>query len=587
MRTPGAKERVRMDTSPEPKKLPSKPSLEHLQKQAKQRVKQDSSLQLAAAQHQIAQEYGFKNWAELAKTVEAMADHPHSGPVQIAKSGVLDPAAIVQARLDAFLKGTGGGIGAVWVDGSKTVFFQAGTHSKTNPAPITSGTIFDAGSISKVFTALLLAESERLGKVSRFDPAAKYLFPANDPVQASLKAITLLSLATHTSGLPLMPFAVGRRPPTPKEFAEFDRNALMKAFRSGGAAARPAGLVSYSNFGFALLGEALAVAWEAPFSEVLSRQVFEPLGMTESTVRSDVFAPSKGVQTSTRDMAKFLSAALGQGDTPLRPSFAATLRPQFDSSVRDGCVGLGWMLMDKTERAAAWHGWLPGIFGTFGNQSFVALNQKTGTAIAILTNAKKSPDALGFDLLGVRPPKPKVEPVAEAASYVGHYTIRMGHTLDITEHKGGLRAQFSGWPPVPLRAIGPDRFALAGSASEISFERDATGQVIALNFTQRGLRQPLPQPPAAVELPADALREYSGRYAITPTFIVVVSSEGNELFVQVGSQSKLCALASAKDRFFVKSLNTKIHFRRDETGQVSGIVVLQNGRHLAGSKCVN
>src|SRR5271168_5272259 len=113
MRTPGAKERVSMDTSPEPKKLPSKPSLVHLQKQAKKRVKEDPSLQLAAAQHQIAQEYGFKNWAELAKAVEAMAGSSHSGSAETSKSDLPDPATI-QARLDAFVKGTGGGIAAVW-----------------------------------------------------------------------------------------------------------------------------------------------------------------------------------------------------------------------------------------------------------------------------------------------------------------------------------------------------------------------------------------------------------------------------------------------------------------------------------------
>lgn len=72
MRTPGAKERVLMSNSPQRKKLPINPSLEHLQKQAKRLVKLSPALQLAAAQHQVAQAYGFKNWAELARAVEAM-----------------------------------------------------------------------------------------------------------------------------------------------------------------------------------------------------------------------------------------------------------------------------------------------------------------------------------------------------------------------------------------------------------------------------------------------------------------------------------------------------------------------------------
>jgi D-alanyl-D-alanine-carboxypeptidase/D-alanyl-D-alanine-endopeptidase len=589
MRTPGAKERVRMDTSPEPKKLPSKPSLEHLQKQAKQRVKQDPSLQLAAAQHQIAQEYGFKNWAELAKAVETMAGSSQSIPLKTPTRG-LDPATI-QARLDAFLKGTDGGIAAVWVDGSRTLFFQAGTRSKTDPTPVTPDTVFGAGSITKVFTALLLAESERLGKVSLSDPAAKYLLAADDPAQANLKAITLLSLATHTSGLPAVPFEVDQSLNAGKQLKQLarsdcDRGELLNAFRRAGPAARPGDPTSYSNFGFALLGEALAAAWETPFSEVLSRQVFEPLGMMKSIVRLQAFAPAEGLQTSVQDMAKFLSAALGKGDAPLRPAFAATLRPQFDSKAFGGCISLGWMLTNKTEHPVAWFG------GVTGHRSFIALDLKAGTTIAIFTSANKSPYALGFELLGVKPPKPKVEPIVDAASYVGRYPLGTSQhlsgwmpSIEITEYKGGLRAQGPGLPPGPLRATGPDRFALGGSTQEISFERDATGKVVALRWIRRCLRQPLPQPPAAVELPSDALLEYSGRYAITPTFIIEVEVDRNELFVQIGSRSKLRAFALAKDEFFVAAMNAKIHFRRDGAGQVSGIAVEQKGHNMAGTKC--
>jgi serine-type D-Ala-D-Ala carboxypeptidase/endopeptidase len=589
MRTPGAKERVRMDTSPEPKKLPSKPSLEHLQKQAKQRVKQDPSLQLAAAQHQIAQEYGFKNWAELAKAVEAMAGSSPSGLAETSKSNLPDPTA-VQARLDAFLKGTDGGIATVWVDGSRTLFFQAGTRSKTDPTPVTPDTVFGAGFFANVFTALLLAESERLGKVSLSDPAAKYLLAADDPAQANLKPITLLSLATHTSGMPMPP--IKELSMTSEQFAGIDRDKLVAAFRNAGATALPGGPISYSNFGLALLGEALASAWGAPYSEVLSRQVFEPLGMKESAIRFQSAAPARGVQTCTRDMAKFLSAALGHGDAPLRSTFAATLRlrPQFASSVFGSFIGLGWMLTNKTEHPVAWHG------AMLGSRSFMALDLKTGAAIAILTSANKSPYALGFELLGVKPPKPKVEPIVDAASYVGRYPLGIGPhlsglmpSIEITEYKGGLRAQGPGLPlpPGPLRAIGPDRFALGGSTQEISFERDASGKVVALKWTRRGLRQPLPPhpAPAKVELPAEELREYSGRYAITPTFIIEVRVDGNELLVQIGERPELRAFAFGKDEFFIGLMNAKIHFRRDETGQVSGIVVEQKGHNMAGTKC--
>ncbi len=103
-------------------------------------------------------------------------------------------------KLDDFVKGGPGGVAVAWADADGTAFFSSGTMTAADPRPITPDTQFEIGSVSKVFTALLLVESERLGKVSRFDPAAKYLLPAADPAQAALAKITLLSLATHTSG---------------------------------------------------------------------------------------------------------------------------------------------------------------------------------------------------------------------------------------------------------------------------------------------------------------------------------------------------------------------------------------------------
>jgi Clp amino terminal domain, pathogenicity island component/Ankyrin repeat len=62
-----------MKTPRRPKRLPINPSLEHLQKQAKRLARENPALQLTAAQHQLAQEYGCKNWTELARMVEAMS----------------------------------------------------------------------------------------------------------------------------------------------------------------------------------------------------------------------------------------------------------------------------------------------------------------------------------------------------------------------------------------------------------------------------------------------------------------------------------------------------------------------------------
>jgi D-alanyl-D-alanine-carboxypeptidase/D-alanyl-D-alanine-endopeptidase len=107
------------------------------------------------------------------------------------------PPADLQARLEAFAKNQPGGVVVAWVDVDGPVFFATGKYSADDSRSLTADTHFEIGSVSKVFTALLLAESERLGKVARTDPAAKYLLAADDPIQPKLARITLASLATH------------------------------------------------------------------------------------------------------------------------------------------------------------------------------------------------------------------------------------------------------------------------------------------------------------------------------------------------------------------------------------------------------
>ena len=90
--------------------------------------------------------------------------------------------------------------------------FAAGRVDGGDSAAVTTDTRFELGSVTKVFTSLLLAESELRGKVKRVDPAARFLFPAEAAEQGALAKITLVSLATHAAGLPRLPANIGVSP---------------------------------------------------------------------------------------------------------------------------------------------------------------------------------------------------------------------------------------------------------------------------------------------------------------------------------------------------------------------------------------
>ena len=519
------------------------------------------------------------------------------------------PPADLQARLDAFVKDQSGGAAVAWVDADGVSFFNAGTFSADDARAITPDTQFELGSVSKVFTALLLAESERLGKAGRNDPAAKYLLPADDPAQAALAKITLLSLSTHTSGLPRLPANIGPNPDgNPDPYAAYDRAALVAALRLHGPVAPAGRAMAYSNFGVSVLGEALGAAWGTTYTEALREHVLAPLGLKATSVGLagspppaelapahangrvvpnwtwQACAAAGGLRSSARDMAVLLTAFIGQAEHPLRAAMDATLQPQRAAEDTGGHIALGWMLTDDAERPVTWHNG-----ATAGSHTFVAFSPKTGAGIALLANFQKASEPLGFALLGARPAHAERAVVKDAAGYTGRYPLSPAFAIAITEANGALYAQATHQARLALREIAPDRFAIVGVPAEISFARGSDGKVTALTLHQNGLDQraprgELPPPPKEVALPVEILREYAGSYPLTPVFVLTVTEESGALFVQATGQQKFPVFASARDEFFYKIVDARLSFQRDASGRVTGLVLHQNGRDVPAKR---
>ncbi|MBL9200167.1 MAG: beta-lactamase family protein, partial [Opitutaceae bacterium] len=313
-----------------------------------------------------------------------------------------------------------GGAAVAYVDASGVVFATVGQFGPGDARPVTPDTTFEIGSISKVFVALLLVESERAGKAHRNDPAAKFLLPAGDPDQARLAPITLVTLATHSAGLPRMASnfksADGNR-------VAFNRAQLLLGFRLDGAKAIVGVKSIYSNFGVVLLGQALAAAWGEPYPVVLQARVLDPLGLKHTWVglrgtsrrddfppglvagkavphwEFDVLAPSGALRSTARDMALFLQACLGQRATPLNASIRESIKPLRPMGDGPGKVGLNWFSTGGAQPPVYWHNG-----ATAGFRAFAGFDPAAGVGVAVLTNnAAVVPDALGMELLGRRP----------------------------------------------------------------------------------------------------------------------------------------------------------------------------------------
>ena len=146
-------------------------------------------------------------------------------------------------------------------------------------APATG--IYQIGSVTKVFTGLLLAREVVEGALSLDQPVSD-LLPELAAVPAG--SATLGSLASHTSGLPRLPpglwrkaLGTGRRDP----YADIDGPALVAALR-GVRLRRPGGPAAYSNLGYGLLGHALAVHRATTYDAAVRDRITGPLGMADT-----------------------------------------------------------------------------------------------------------------------------------------------------------------------------------------------------------------------------------------------------------------------------------------------------------------
>jgi len=170
------------------------------------------------------------------------------------------------------------------VSGKQLIWTKSyGDADMEKKIPADAGTVYRIGSITKMFTALMLEQLVETGKVHLSDPVEKY-FPEIKDVKGAFPdaaPITLIQLATHTSGLGREPDDVAIATAGP--VAEWEKT-LIAALPHLKYDFEPGTRFSYSNIGYAILGAALSRAAGEPYVEYVPKHIFAPLGMTHSAM---------------------------------------------------------------------------------------------------------------------------------------------------------------------------------------------------------------------------------------------------------------------------------------------------------------
>ncbi|MCQ1950573.1 beta-lactamase family protein [Arthrobacter sp. zg-Y859] len=281
-------------------------------------------------------------------------------------------------------------------------------------------TEFEIGSVSKTFTAALLADAVERGEVTLETTVAEILGPELRDPEAEIGTVTLAELASHRSGLPrlatdpealvsLLAGTVLHRDPYTASPAE-----VLEQAQSASVGGR--GTMAYSNLGYAFLGQLLAKAAGMEYTDLLEQRIFEPLGMKDTYVpmtadnlragaptgrnasglsegawTGNGTAPMGGIRSTAADMSLYLRALLA-GTAP----GAGALEPQWDTGEDGEQVGLAWFtqVSSSSGRAATWHNGQTGGFS-----SMVAMDREAGTAVLILSNVAVGQEEAALALL--------------------------------------------------------------------------------------------------------------------------------------------------------------------------------------------
>jgi serine-type D-Ala-D-Ala carboxypeptidase/endopeptidase len=428
---------------------------------------------------------------------------------------------IVDRQVQPWLDGAGvmGLAVGILEDGESHQLFYGEVEKGSGQRP-NSDTIFEIGSISKVFTGILLADLVHRELLTLNDELQKHL-----PSDVSLHAhgdqpIRLIDLATHTSGLPRladnMPYSNPLDP-----YADYDAQ-LLHRFLSAHKLRRGVGEFEYSNLGMGLLGHILARRANLSYEALLVERICAPLGMVDTLTSlgatrmgrfakpytSDdepssywdlnVLAGAGGIRSTCNDMLKFAKANLFPIETTIADILESAHTVHYNQK-NGSALGLAWHRAG--DRSTWWHNGQTGGFS-----SYLAVNKERKLAVIVLANS-------GTD---------KTTVVGEK----------------IFQSVAGMNV-----PPIVMEK--------------------------------------------AIEIDAALLKDYLGTYPLTPEFKIAVTVEGEKLMIQATGQQKIEIYPKAPDEFFLKVVNAKIVFHRNEDGVVEKLVLFQGGQELPGVKEVD
>jgi serine-type D-Ala-D-Ala carboxypeptidase/endopeptidase len=411
---------------------------------------------------------------------------------------------------------SGSSIVAVFMDEKGTRFVNYGNLGKdASSAATNENSIYEIGSITKMFVGVLLADAVKRGEVKLDAPISAYLPKTVKTPKFNGKEITLLDLATHSASLPRVPNNF-----MPKDeanpYIDYTTQNLY-SFLSDYKITREIGVqYDYSNLGVGLLGHILSLRAKMPLEQLLTARIFKPLGMNDTSFALptakksrhaqgfdknnqptslwffDSLAGAGAIRSTATDMAKFISAAAGITKSSLADAFLEAQKVQRQGQNDRVKIGLCWNNVEVYGTEFYWFGG-----GTGGFRSYIAIDAKQKKGAYLVNNSGQDEmseflESVAFNYLQPKIPIQKPSPPKKEITlnedilqkYVGEYQVTADVSIFITREGKRIFARASGQDRFEIFPEKEDEFFAKVAGITISFKKDRDGKPDKLIITQ-------------------------------------------------------------------------------------------------------
>jgi CubicO group peptidase (beta-lactamase class C family) len=526
---------------------------------------------------------------------------------------------ILVDRVDAQHQSVGIVVGVIGPEGRRIIAY--GHPEKGDPRPLTGDTVFEIGSETKVFTSLLLAEMVQRGEVALSDPVSKFLPASVKMPERNGRAITLVDLATHTSGLPRVP--TNMKPADPANpYADYSVAQLYE-FLSGYQLTRDIGSqYEYSNLGGGLLGHVLALKAGMDYESLVEVRICKPLGMNDTriTLTPDMkarlaaghnaslatvenwdlptLAGAGALRSTANDMLTFIAANLGYVKSPLAPAMAAMLKERRPTGQPGLEVALGWHIFTTGDKEIVWHNG-----GTGGYRSYMAFDPKARVGVVLFSNTSTviGVDDIGRHLLDqtvplAAAPKQHTQVAVDSKlfdGYVGRYQLAPSFVITITRDGDHLYEQATNQPKFEIFPEGDRDYFLKVVDAQITFVTDDKGRATELILHQNGQDahgKRLDDAAAAtseqkqVTIDPKVFDGYVGQYQLAPNFVITITRDGQHFYAQATGQPQFEIFATSEREYYLKVVDAQITFVTDDKGRATELILHQSGQEIHGKR---